>query len=153
MVLIFSSWRGTSTTTSKTDRYKAQLISPNEVLLAVPTVTHSYLHHFDNLFAQMKATGENYECAQDAHAVSRNAILSDKDRQTKHLLLRFPEDTELSTRHYAQEATDNELSCELIPYQTSYDINGKSYSNTVPVIYWKVSLVEQDQRVAKRADR
>ena len=124
------------------DMYKADLISPNEVLLKMPSVSHAWL---------TEPCAVNCQRTQDAYEITRNAILLSSERKAKLLLLRFPLDIALSNQHYSSQSVSGEIENEIVMRESSFTFEGKILKSLVSTVVWKVSIIEEHQRVVKRS--
>jgi hypothetical protein len=129
------------------DKYSAKLVSDNEILISMPSASHYWLHEPELYFNKCKAFNIHCPRAREAHDVARNDILADEERQIRSLLLRFPENTILSNRHYSPKTTDNDLEFEVVPFQTTFVLLGKQFTTTVATIVWKIAVFEEKRRV------
>jgi hypothetical protein len=134
------------------DKYKAQLVGENEILITMPSVSHYWLHAPKDYFEKVEAFNIDCPRTKEAHDVARNAILDDEDRQTKLLLLRFPENIALSNNHYSPTAIDFELDSEVVPFESSFKVANKQFKTTTTAIYWKIAIIEEKKRVVKAID-
>jgi len=134
------------------DKYKAQLVTENEILITMPSGSHYLLHEHDNYFKQVKAFKVLCPRTKEAYNAARNPILSDVKRLTKHILLRFSEEITLSNDQYSPKATNYELEYEMVPYVSSFEILGKQFTTTVGTIFWKIAVFEEKRRVVKAKD-
>lgn len=133
-----------------TDKYKLELVSHNELLLTMPALHAWNLANFDKFFAHQEKYDHLCLRSKQGHDVFHNSILSEKKRLTKYLLLRFPKNHVLSTRHYADHKT--ELNCKIAPLlDVSFDWKErKGIQQNTSVVYWKVSVKEFRERVVEK---
>lgn len=126
------------------EKYKARLIDTNEIVFTVPSVSHGYIH--DRVERTKSLTNFNLYCerTQEAIDVSRNAIMRDKERQSKTIVLRFPEYISLSVEHFYPGSRNGELECEVVPYLTKCDQSKTHVTKTL--LFWKVSVIEPEVR-------
>jgi hypothetical protein len=131
------------------DMYKLELVSNNELLLMMPSVSAWTLSNFDKFFAHQEKYNHLCLRSKQGHDVFRNSILSEKKRLTKYLLLRFPENLILSTEHYSEHKT--ELTCKMAPMlDVSFDWkNEKGIPQQTNIVYWKVAVKESRERVVE----
>lgn len=132
--------------------YQAYLFSGNEILVKMPSTPYVFLKEFDMLATKMKDANAHCERTQESHAVARNKIIQDKDRQTKHLLLRFPSEVDLSASPYSSQMANNELDIIVVPYVYQYDLDGRKWTTTGARLSWKVSIIEAEKRVVKASN-
>jgi hypothetical protein len=137
------------------DKYEARIIGKkkNHVLITLPSASHAYIHEFDKFFDVLQDTGNLCNPTQDSHDVARSAMKDMKDRQTKNLLLRFPQGMKLSPTPYSESLT--ELNCNMIPFETSMDPDQPTLMyghETFSFIYWKVAIVEAVPRTKYTAN-
>jgi hypothetical protein len=133
-----------------TDKYKLELVSHNELLLTMPAVHAWNLANFDKFFKHQEKYNHLCLRLKQGHDVFHNSILSETKRLTKYLLLRFPKNCALSTRHYSEHKT--ELTCKIAPLlDVSFDWkNKKGIPQNTNVVYWKVSVKEFRERVVEK---
>lgn len=127
--------------------YKAELISSSKVLISLPSTSHTYLHDFGAFFEELKKTPEDFcDRAELGHGVARNAIIGgDKARQTKKLMLCFPEHIVLvMNQHYCKSKM--ELKSHIVPFKTKFDWNGNKLVRFHDVVFWKVVIHEDEPR-------
>lgn len=132
--------------------FKAKLVPPYEVHLTMPSLSYTLLKDSEAFFQELKTTPAEYcERAHLGFDVAQNAILGNEARSSKTLILRFPE--QLSTEHYCNPMAKGELICEFLPFATKNEWTDKDVSisqevtQTHTIIFWKVALHEQEQRV------
>lgn len=132
--------------------YSAKIVGDNKILLTIPSANFSYLHDFDEFFTKLKDTEKCLRTVV-AHQVARNSILGEKTRLCKHLLLQFPDGLVLSNRHYPPEDSniDGELKTDFVRYAKTFTLQTVDLTNVVTTIFWKVSVVEEGQRMVKRS--
>jgi hypothetical protein len=130
------------------DKYKAHLISGTEILVEMPSVNFSFLYETEQYMEHVTAFNMYYQRTAEARAVTRNMILNDESRQTKFILLRFPENIELSNQHYSadNETDSGEIESKIIPIQSTFNFHGRTYGKTFASIIWRVSIVENKKR-------
>lgn len=134
-----------------TDKFKLEIVSDNELLLTMPSMHAWNIADSDKFFAHLKDVKELCPRTKQGHDVFRNALRSNKNRLSKYLLLRFPGDIVLSTQHYSDHKS--ELHCKIVPLM---DVSfhwkkvGKSVTQTANVVYWKVSIKEDHERVVDK---
>jgi hypothetical protein len=142
-------------------KFKARLDSsaPNEILIELPSMRHSKLNESEKFKPRKVAFQINCPRTQEAEDVARNKILSDPERQKKHILLRFPEDMILTNKHYSpdsQEGGDN-IEMEIVYIETTWTVPESNPVKTYPmlesVVQWKVSIVEDEPRIVKKTDK
>lgn len=134
------------------DKYVAWVISDNEILLKIPSVGLSYINDFDLFFDEQKRWKTFCPRLQEGHNVARNAISDDEDRQVKKLLLRFPDDIVLADRFYFEDGSpDGELHVDVVQYDSTHIWNGITFPNTKYIVYWKVAIKEDSDRVVKKS--
>lgn len=134
------------------DRYKARHIGDNGILIEMPAATTSYLENFGQFFKHQKHNGSICERQQEGHAIARNAILGDKQRKIKRILLCFPSHIVLS-RHYLSKdpwSTSEELNCDLVRFDDTFSIMDKECPNWVCVVMWKVAVHEDERRIVSK---
>lgn len=124
------------------DMYKAELISANEILLKMPSASHAWLN---------EPRTANCPRTQEAYEVARNSILLSDDRKIKLLLLRFPGSITLSNQHYSPQSMNGEIECDFAMKDTSFTFDGKNLKSVVTTVFWKVSVVEEQQRIVKQS--
>jgi hypothetical protein len=136
------------------DKYKANLVDKNEILIEMPTVSHAWLHDSDEYNKKVVAFKLHCPRTEEAHTVQRNMILSDESRQKKKILLRFPAGIELSNQHYSPDGINGEIEMEMVPFDADVTVGNKTFAMTVASVYWKVSQVEaQPRRVEYSKDK
>jgi hypothetical protein len=134
------------------DKFKLEVVSSNELLLTMPSMPKWYLANFGVFHAHLTRINELCERAKQGHDVLRNAIMSDKKRGNKFLLLRFPENCVFSTRFYSEQIS-RELTCKIAPMlDMSFSHNSRQFHNLVNVVWWKVSVLEGNKRVVDRIE-
>jgi hypothetical protein len=134
------------------DKYSAKMVQENEILISMPSASHSWLYEPCNFFDKCEAFGIGCARSLEAHNVARNDILKKKDRLTKQLLLRFPVPIILSNRHYSPNTADNDLEFEVVPFETSFLRMGKTFTSTISTIFWKIAVYEENLRVVENND-
>lgn len=131
-------------------KYNAYLYSDNEIMVHMPSMSHAFLHESEMLIKKQKAHDTHCSRTQESHDVARNKILKDERRQTKRLLLRFPQDMELSNNVYSpQSSDDGEIEIETLPFKSEFEAGGHKVTTVTVRISWKVSIVEEEKRVVK----
>jgi hypothetical protein len=128
------------------DKYHAFLCNPNEILFEMPSMNHAFLYEHVKLTDWMKEAKVFHPRTQESYDITRNAILKNKDRQTKRLKLRFPSEVQLSNSSYSPKSTDGEIECEFVPVRSEFVLNGRNYITTGARVSWKESVVETDKR-------
>lgn len=118
------------------DRFQARLVSSNEVLIRMPSVPNSWLKNMDPFFAFLDEVGESCNRTVLGHQVASNAIAGDTERQTKHLLLTFPESIVLDSRHYVLD-DNQELQHTCVPIDTDNTVQGQQFNRTRDLLFGK----------------
>jgi hypothetical protein len=133
------------------DKYGARVLNDNQVLLTIPAAKYSYIHDFETFFSSLQPS-EVCTCTVVAHQVAHNAILGDKTRWCKHLLLQFPQGLVSSNQHYSPEDANHEgeLKTDFVRYAKGMELYGKNLKSIVTTIFWKVTIMEETQRIVKR---
>jgi len=127
------------------EKYKARLISPNEILFEMPAIKFSFLHDRDERVQIMKDFGIFCENIQGWIDVYRNRVNENRERNVKKVTLAFPEHIVLTNEIFYPESRNGELEGELLPYQKEVDeIEGMTISKSI--IVWKVTIVEEEPR-------
>jgi hypothetical protein len=118
-------------------------------LIQVPTLSFGYLNDSVLFNARLGRFGVLCERCKEANDVARNCIAAaNSDRLIKKLLLRFPSEMELSNQIYSP-SSGREIESEVVPYETTAILNGKTFPMTIARIIWKVSIVEVEDRVVQ----
>lgn len=134
------------------DKYHGKLISDHEVLLTIPSMNHAYLHDLESFYNKQKFYETFCPRSQESHDIARYAICADSNRQSKKLLLRFPDDLVLSAAHYhAKDAPEGELNCDMIDHDAGFTWNGRVFVNMLYTVQWKVSILEDAKRILAQA--
>lgn len=134
------------------DKYNAFLYSEHEILVEIPTILHSFLHEPIALTEALKKANIFCEKTQDSHDIARNAIIKNKKRQTKRLLLRFPKGTQLSNHQYSPKSTDGEIESDFVPFHSEFHIAGVKYNTSLARVSWKVAIAETEKREIAAAE-
>jgi hypothetical protein len=133
-------------------KFKARLVSSNEILVAMPAVSHYWLHDSSAFNACLTRCGLYCQRADEAQAVARNnMLLQNRDRQTKYLLLRFPDNLKLSNLHFSPNSTDGNIEIDVVPLKNTVDIPGNEMQAAFATVVWKVTVLEDEQRVVRLA--
>lgn len=133
------------------DAYKAHVLNKREVLITMPAASQSYLRHYQGMYEVLKTAGEIVcQQSEQAHAITRNAILGDTSRNTMRILLRFPTDVVLTTEYYA-DTTDGELECDMVNFESMHEVGGRIVSRWNDMVLWKVALHENPKRQVEEA--
>lgn len=133
------------------DKCKLEIVSKNEMLLTMPAMNLWNLEEFENFFTYQKNADRLCQRTKQGHDVFRNAMQANKERLKKYLLLRFPSNLSLSTRHYSDHKM--ELSCKIVPtLDFSFTWKGNNISQKANILYWKVSVEEESERVVEKVN-
>jgi hypothetical protein len=129
------------------DKYKARLVSPNEILFEMPSVKYAVLHDREERIGMMKEFRIYCESTQGWIDVFRNKIGYNKGRNVKKVMLCFPETIALSTETFYPSSRNGEMEGELVPYSKEVDNNtiGQMKLN-FSFIFWKVTILEDELR-------
>jgi hypothetical protein len=133
------------------DHYQAEIIAKNAIKVSMPMVPYWYLKDRRKFFQLLKNINALCKRTKEAHDVVANSILALKETPLKHVILKFPENYYvLSIRYYSEHAT--KLKHKVIPMDTSFDIEAaqRNITQSVNVIYWKVSVSKASQRVVEQ---
>jgi hypothetical protein len=112
----------------------------------MPSIDHAFLYKSKALSELMRKFKVYCPHTQESYDIARNKILKTKSRQTKHLLLRFPKEVQLSNTHYSPKSTDGEIKNEFVSFVSKFQLDGDNYKTTVARVSWKVSIVEVEKR-------
>jgi hypothetical protein len=135
------------------NKYKAFLVSDHEVLLVEPAVPFPFLHLSEKVYEKQEAHGLYCDRAQQGREVVKNAILHDKGRQTKRIMLVFPDEYPLTMEHTSRDnKKTGEIPFELIPIQSEYTVGGMVHKITDVFMQWKLHYIEETPRFTKSAD-
>ena len=126
--------------------YQAHLVTTNEILIQVPSMSYSRLQEPELLVAQSKEFGSHCPRIQEAHDVARHEILAEESRKIKYLLLRFPKEVVLSNHVFSPKSENCEIEMKLVPYDTSLVFPSKNFRLTVTQVSWKVAIEEEKKR-------
>ena len=132
------------------DKYSAHLISSNEIMICLPSMSYTFLYNSEAHTKRLMAMGSLCPRTEEVHDVARNQILSERMRQTRHLLLQFPVDLELSNDIYSPESEEGEIEFESVPTVEEIEFNNESFKITTLRVSWKVSLIEKKKRSVKK---
>lgn len=131
------------------NRYKAFLYD-NLVFVQMPASNHIFLEDV-NMFNQATHASENH-CSRtkEAHDHARDKINNDKKRKTKLLVLKFPDDENLTNSIFSpKNPGDGVTQLILIPFKTDEVYGAKTYTNISCRVSWKISIVASEDRVIK----
>jgi hypothetical protein len=134
------------------DCYKARLVGPNEMLIELPSMSHSFYYDVASHNEVLKSFGGLCPRMEVAQGVVRNKLLDIKTLQKKYLLLRFPEDVVLSNQHYSPKSENGEIACNIIPLAITFRVQQDAPDMMVSTttVQWKVSIEEAEQRRVTR---
>jgi hypothetical protein len=128
-------------------KYKATLISPNEILVDMPAVQFAFIHDREERIKMMKKRGVFCEYSQGWMDVFRNKLLENKERNEKKVILRFPETIVLTTSVTYPKLTNGSMKADFVPYYKEVDIGKlKGVKITKCFIFWKVTIIEEEVR-------
>jgi hypothetical protein len=131
------------------DKYKAWFRGRNEVLVRVPSMEVFFLDSagFDQ---HMKKANVHFDRSQESHDVARNRILKDERSQTRRLLLRFPEDEELSNAVFSPKSSDGEIELEVVPFKREFSIGPvNKFTTSGARVSWKIAVIGTEARETK----
>jgi hypothetical protein len=123
------------------DKYKAWFRGRNEVLVQVPLMEVVFLHD--------PVCFINCARTQESHDVARSRILKDERSQTRRLLLRFPENLELTNSVFSPKSLDGEIELEVVPFKSDFSIGAKKFTTTGARVSWKIAVIGAEKRETK----
>ena len=124
------------------DKYKAQKIRSNELLISIPSAPYHYLKELSEFYEELKKVpGSHCKCAQLGHDMACNAIINDDMCHLKHILLHFPKEVVLNCQNYAD--SEGELTCKWCSYKTAFWVDGHPFTREHDVLFWKIGVEEE----------
>jgi hypothetical protein len=124
------------------EKIKAFLISPNEVLIQMPTVDWLFLNDEAKFKQKMTQFNTKFPTLANTHDVHRSMMIMDESLQTRYLLVRFP--FALATAPYSTNESEPEMDIDVI--SSTFNIQGTALSTAYARISWKVAVVETQRR-------
>ena len=91
-----------------------------------------------------------FRSLRESHDVARNRILKDERSQTRRLLLRFPEDEELSNAVFSPKSSDGEIELEVVPFKREFSIGPlNKFTTSGAQVSWKIAVIGTEARETK----
>jgi hypothetical protein len=134
----------------KQNQFKAFLMpSRHEVMLLTPSVSRPFLESSKQLYEKQEEFHVFSSVAKEGREVVKNSILADANRQVRCIILKFPEEMQLTTEF----ASDDKRAHGVIPMQifaieSEYMMGATKCSANDIFLQWVVHILEDVPRVA-----
>jgi hypothetical protein len=125
------------------DRFQAQLISTNEVLVQIPAYSYTWLYDTKEYQKDQKC-----EVVKQAHVVNCNAVKRDTTRRNLLLLYTF-KDIELMDPFSKTSRNDGLIEGKIHFWPVTFKIGGVQFTSQMARMSWLVGVKEDDPREAE----
>lgn len=132
--------------------FAAWHLGGNRIFVKIPSVSYGYLMDSTAEDAAKVAAGYTNSRSKSAHNVTRNAIVTNKDRHFKYFLLTFPEDPEdgLNNDIFSPGAENGKINIDLDVPIATFEVpsaKGPQMVNSFRAnVWWDIAITETENR-------